>query len=84
MSPLPTTYTTTEVAEAFKVSTYYLLAMVRAGKVQPARTSASPRGHYRFFDEHIEQLKTAMQEMAPMVPSASTLPPRRRRRRRRT
>lgn len=76
---LPVTYTTAEVAKAFNVSTDYLLDLVKDGKVRPARTSASIRGQYRWFDEHVEQVKTAMQAMTPAAPAAPQ--PRRRRKR---
>lgn len=76
MSPLPVTYTTAEVAEAFKVSSEYICDLVKAKKVTPLRTSNSPRAQMRFTDQHIEQVKRAMTPVVPIEPA-----PRRRRRR---
>jgi len=76
MSPLPTLYTTAEVAEAFKVTPTAIRRLVDAGKVTPIRLSDSDRSPMRFTDEDVEQLKRALRP-AP----AATATPRRRRRR---
>lgn len=76
MSPLPTTYTTAEVAEAFKVSSEYIYDLVTAGKVRPLRTSTSSRAQMRFTDEHVKQVEKAMTPVLPLEAA-----PRRRRRR---
>lgn len=76
MSPLPTTYTTEQVAEAFNVSTDYLRRLVKQRKLVTLRTSSGPRAQLRFTDEHVKQVEKAMTPAAPIEAA-----PRRRRRR---
>lgn len=64
MSPLPVTYTTAEVASAFKVTEEHVRDLVKAGKVTPLRLSDSARSPMRFTDDHVDQLKRALQPVA--------------------
>lgn len=73
MSPLPTTYTTAEVAEAFHVEAETVRDWVKQGKVKPLQ--ASNRAPMRFTDEQVAQLVRAL------TPAAKVDGQRRRRRR---
>lgn len=77
MSPLPVTYKTAEVAEAYKVSTWTVLRLVKKGKVRPMRLSDSPTAELRWTDSDLRQLENALRPAEPVA-----VPPGRRRRRR--
>ena len=75
MSPLPTYYTTADLAASFKVTEDTIRDLVKDGKVKPLRLSDSPRSPMRFSDDDVRQLEKALR---PAVVDAT---PRRRRRR---
>lgn len=77
MSPLPVqAYTTAEVAEAYNISTYTLLRLVKKGKASPMRLSDSPTAELRWTNQDLRDLEQALRPAAPAVPAG-----RRRRRR---
>lgn len=73
MSPLPTTYSTAEVAQAFGKSAETIRDWVKQGKV--AALQASPRAPMRFTEQQVAQLVKAI------TPAAAEVKPRRRKRR---
>lgn len=74
-------YTTKEVAKAKKVSTDYLLELVKNGKVTPYRLSSAKNSPLRWSDEHVRQVDEAMTPAAAAPPVHGTHHRRRRARR---
>lgn len=66
--PLPTTYTTTEVATAYKLSVWTIRRFVKARKVSPMRLSESPTAELRWTDEDLRQLERALRPAEPVAP----------------
>jgi hypothetical protein len=58
--PLPTTYTTAEVAESLKASVWWIKKQVKLGRVTPIRMSDAPNAEMRFTEEHVDQLVRAL------------------------
>ena len=67
--PLPTAYTVTEVAEALKVSAWWVKKQVRLGVVSPMRLSKATNGEMRFTEGDVQQLVRALTP-APAEPKA--------------
>jgi hypothetical protein len=77
--PLATTYTTAEIAEALKVSPWWVKKQVKAGLVSPIRLSTAKNAPMRFTEADYQQLLRALTPTA--VAPAPAQKTRRRKRR---
>lgn len=71
---LPTYYTVAEVAEAYKVTPWWVKKQVRLGLVTPVRLSGADNAEMRFTAADLEQLERLLR------PAPTPAPTRRKRR----